>query len=224
MKKIKKNHNAESNGIRADGVEARTRLLETALNLFAEQGFAKTSIREIARQAQVNISAISYYFGDKAGLYRAVFYDPRTNPCIQAGDFSDPNLSLKTGLEILVRAYTESMKQGDVVQHYVKIHIREMLEPTGLWHEEIENMIKPTHHAFVKFLCKELNIKRVDDDIHRLVFSIIGMAMSMMVNADVMMAVRPQLLKNAKAIDAFTDYIISMSEQLVEAERARRLK
>lgn len=212
----------EPHGVRADGIEARTRLLETALNLFAEQGFAKTSTREIARQAQVNISAISYYFGDKAGLYRAVFHDPRTNPCVSADEFSDPNLTLYRALQLLVRAYTESMKQGAVVQNYVKVHIREMLEPTGLWHEEIETMIKPAHHAFVKFLCQELKVKRVDDDIHRLVFSIIGMAMSMMVNADVMIAVRPQLLKNPKAIDTFTDYIVTMSMNLVEAERARR--
>jgi hypothetical protein len=71
-------------------------------------------------------------------------------------------------------------------------------------------------------LCQELKVARADDDIHRLVFSIIGMAMSMMVNADVMMAVRPQLLKNAKAIDAFTDYVVTMSMNLVEAERTRR--
>lgn len=49
--------------LRIDGQETRTRLLDAALALFAEQGFAKTSTREIALAAQVNISAISYYFG-----------------------------------------------------------------------------------------------------------------------------------------------------------------
>jgi len=49
-------------------------------NCLPEQGFAKTSIREIALAAQANVASISYYFGDKAGLYRAVFSDPRTNP------------------------------------------------------------------------------------------------------------------------------------------------
>ena len=58
---------------RSDGAEARHRLLHTALRLFAQNGFAKTSIREIAREAGVNVSAISYYFGDKEGLYSATF-------------------------------------------------------------------------------------------------------------------------------------------------------
>ena len=53
--------------MRSDGVEARNRLLDAALALFAEKGFAKTSTREIAQAAQTNIASISYYFGDKAG-------------------------------------------------------------------------------------------------------------------------------------------------------------
>jgi AcrR family transcriptional regulator len=61
---------------RSDGAEARHRLLHTALRLFAQKGFAKTSTREIAREAEVNISAISYYFGDKEGLYAATFSEP----------------------------------------------------------------------------------------------------------------------------------------------------
>ena len=52
--------------------------------LFAEKGFAKTSTREIAQAAQVNVASISYYFGDKAGLYRAVWIDPRCSPDVHA--------------------------------------------------------------------------------------------------------------------------------------------
>ena len=58
---------------RTDGVEARNRLLAAALKLFAEKGFANTSTRQLAAAAGVNIAAISYYFGDKAGLYRAAY-------------------------------------------------------------------------------------------------------------------------------------------------------
>src|SRR5688572_10761783 len=58
---------------RSDGAQSRERLLLAAMKLFAEQGFAKTSTREIALAAGTNIAAISYYFGDKAGLYRAAF-------------------------------------------------------------------------------------------------------------------------------------------------------
>ena len=65
---------------RSDGIEARSRLLNCALQLFSEKGFAKTSTREIAQAADANIAAIAYYFGDKAGLYRAVFTEPLGSP------------------------------------------------------------------------------------------------------------------------------------------------
>ena len=48
---------------RSDGQEARERLFLAALKLFAEQGYAKTSTREIATAAEVNISAIGVCSG-----------------------------------------------------------------------------------------------------------------------------------------------------------------
>jgi len=44
-------------------------LLKTSARLFAKNGYAGTSVREIVRQAKVNLSAISYHFGDKRALY-----------------------------------------------------------------------------------------------------------------------------------------------------------
>lgn len=52
--------------------DSRKRLLQTALVLFAENGFDGVSTRDIAAKAQVNISLISYYFKGKEGLYLAV--------------------------------------------------------------------------------------------------------------------------------------------------------
>ncbi|MFS4430972.1 TetR/AcrR family transcriptional regulator [Chryseobacterium sp. S90] len=44
-------------------------ILFAAEKLFAEKGFEGTSTREIAKDANVNISMISYYFGSKEKLY-----------------------------------------------------------------------------------------------------------------------------------------------------------
>ena len=41
-------HPGDTKGHRSDGIEARNRLLDAALVLFGEKGFAKTSTREIA--------------------------------------------------------------------------------------------------------------------------------------------------------------------------------
>ena len=58
------------------GARARERLLLEATRIFAEKGFARASTREICQAAGQNVAAIHYYFGDKAGLYRAALVRP----------------------------------------------------------------------------------------------------------------------------------------------------
>ena len=52
--------------------DSKNKLLKTAFELFALRGMDGVSTREIVRRAGVNIHAISYYFGGKEGLYKAV--------------------------------------------------------------------------------------------------------------------------------------------------------
>jgi len=49
------------------------RLLDAAEALFAEYGFAETSLRAITTQARANLAAVHYHFGSKDELLRAVF-------------------------------------------------------------------------------------------------------------------------------------------------------
>ena len=46
----------------------RLALIEAGLRLFGQQGFAATSVRQIALAAGANIAAIAYHFGGKDGL------------------------------------------------------------------------------------------------------------------------------------------------------------
>lgn len=56
-----------------DGGEVRDRLLDAAVEIAVEQGFETAGLREIARRAEVSPGMISYYFGDRQGLYQAMF-------------------------------------------------------------------------------------------------------------------------------------------------------
>jgi len=48
-------------------------IIEVAERLFAMKGFAGTSVRDIAHEADINISMISYYFGSKEKLIETLF-------------------------------------------------------------------------------------------------------------------------------------------------------
>ena len=213
---------AHAKPLRSDGLEAKGRLLDAALLLFADQGFSKTSTREIAMAAQVNVASISYYFGDKAGLYRAAFEDPRRNPGTDPAQFNQPGLTLREALSILMRGFSEPLKQGDLVQSCMKLHYREMLEPTGVWRDEIENNIKPAHLALVAVLCRHLGLDEADDDIRRLAFSVSGLGVMLHLAGDVYQSICPALLASPEAIDVHVDRLVGYALVMVDFESHRR--
>jgi TetR/AcrR family transcriptional regulator len=86
------------------GREARERILEEGARLFAEKGFAATTVRDIATSADLNLAMIHYYFGNKEGLYRAIFEENVTAiHQVLAGAVSEG--SARARLERFIRAY-----------------------------------------------------------------------------------------------------------------------
>ena len=55
--------------------DTRSRLRELALQLFAEQGYEKTSLREIAERLGVTKAALYYYFKSKEDIVRSLVED-----------------------------------------------------------------------------------------------------------------------------------------------------
>ena len=51
--------------------ETRTRLMEAAIEIFAEQGYRSARVRDICEKGRANIAAVNYHFGDKQRLYEA---------------------------------------------------------------------------------------------------------------------------------------------------------
>ena len=214
--------------LRSDGVEARNRLLDAALALFAEKGFAKTSTREIALAAQVNIASISYYFGDKAGLYRAVFEDPRACPGPDAALVlgvvgpDGQRVSLDMVLRAILAGFTEPLKHADLMHNCRRLHFREMLDPTGAWQDVIENNIRPAHLALVQALCTHLVLTQADDDIHSLAYAIAGLGMMLHVGSEILPALCPTLIGTPQQIDGFTERLLGYAHAMVDAEVRRR--
>ncbi len=205
-----------------EGEASRQRLLHVAVRLFAERGFANTSVRQIAAAAQANVGAIAYYFGDKQGLYRAAFTEPMGQPQDDIVRFAGPELSLPQALRGLYAGFVEPLKQGELVRQCTRLHMREMVEPTGLWTEEIDTGIRPYQLALVGVLCRHLQLQAPDDDVHRLAFSIVSQGVFLCVGLDVVQAVRPELADTPDALDRWADRMVDHALAMVQAEAARR--
>ncbi len=221
MEKIPHSHLEETRKTRADGAQSRERLLLAAMRLFAEQGFAKTSTREIALAAGTNIASISYYFGDKAGLYRAAFTDQSPHSQEQIDNFTDPGIDLREALRRFYVSMLGPLKQGDIARLCMRLWFREMLEPTGLWHEEIDRDIRPAHAGLMTVLGRYMGVKEPGDDMSRLVFSIVALAIQLMVARDVIEKISPQLIDSPEAIDTWLERMVDFAEAMVKTEQAR---
>ncbi len=55
-----------------DNSNAKEKIISSALTLFADKGFHGTSIRDIAKNANVNLAAINYHFSNKQTLFSDV--------------------------------------------------------------------------------------------------------------------------------------------------------
>lgn len=53
-------------------IDTKTRILDAAETLFAQNGYQQTSIKALARRARVNQAAVNYHFGSKNALVEKV--------------------------------------------------------------------------------------------------------------------------------------------------------
>jgi TetR/AcrR family transcriptional regulator, regulator of cefoperazone and chloramphenicol sensitivity len=201
--------------------DTRQRLLLAALALFAEKGYAGTTTRALAQAAEVNIAAISYHFGDKQGLYRAAFCEPFGDVQHDVARLLAPAADLREALQRFYAGFIAPLKMGAAAHQAMKLHLREMVEPTGMWQQAIETEIAPMHAGLLTLLARELGV-RPDAELQRLAHSLAAMAVYLFVGHDVLATLTPALVRNNAAIDAWSERLADYGVALVQAERKRR--
>jgi AcrR family transcriptional regulator len=201
---------------------SRERLLQAALRLFANQGYACTSTREIAEAAGANLAAISYYFGDKAGLYRALLLELHRLPHLDASTWADAGPDLGDALRSYFSAYVEPLKLGDVARLCMKLHLRELLEPTGLWQAETRATLLSGHQAMLGLLRRHLGLSGDDCELDRLALCISALGMHLHLGRDIHATLAPALGGDDRALDVWLDRLVLYGVALVDAERLRR--
>ncbi|GAA2104886.1 TetR family transcriptional regulator [Streptomyces albiaxialis] len=87
----------------------RQRIQDVALELFAEQGYEKTSLREIAERLDVTKAALYYHFKTKEDILDSLFQDLAAKPTTDLIAWAETQPStLETKLEIL-RRYSQAI-------------------------------------------------------------------------------------------------------------------
>lgn len=123
------------------------RILHTAEEHFAVHGFFASSLRQITREAGVNVAAVHYHFGSKETLFVAVL-NRRIVPFVQ---------SVLQGLAE-VEANRQALQVEDVIDSFVRACldlIRTEERNAALWSKLVSRLMLDEYRPFRELLAEQ---------------------------------------------------------------------
>jgi AcrR family transcriptional regulator len=99
--------------------EKQIDILQAAEKLFAENGFDGTSVRDIAKQANINIAMISYYFGSKEKLLDALVVYRTSDLKVQLDNILDETFSPMEKIDRFIDLYIHRINRNKCVYQIV---------------------------------------------------------------------------------------------------------
>lgn len=110
-------------------VDSKKALLLAAQKVFADKGFDGATVKDLADEAKVNVSLVSYHFGGKDGLYKAClrqFSEARLDAAVRI--LKTPTSSSE--LRVRLRLFAEEL---------VDVHLREP-DLCTIVHRDVQRM------------------------------------------------------------------------------------
>lgn len=156
--------------------ETRARILQKARDAFAELGFAGASIRDIAREAGVTHSMITYHFGTKDELWREAVRDmfALIEQQVFAPGLDDPDLGEEERFRLQLRRYVRYCAQHP---EHARITIAETIRGGERLDWMIETFVKANHAGFTPCLEALMQAGALPPvPLESLHYSIVGMA------------------------------------------------
>jgi AcrR family transcriptional regulator len=92
--------------------DRREDILRASLHLFAERGFHGTSMRDIAREANITEGLIYHYFASKRDLFRAIIEEYSFLPLLRTLPDLAQQLDLRALLIVLARGFFDVLRQN----------------------------------------------------------------------------------------------------------------
>jgi len=141
---------------RRDAASTRRLLLSAARRRFARNGYAATTVRDIADEAGVNVALISRYFASKEGLFEA---------CLQGvGDELGDTVGPDVGLDQVPRRIARHLSGQHVGEHPNQLLL--LLRSSG--DERAEQIRLGILRSFAERMAAAAGRRPDDDDQHLL--------------------------------------------------------
>lgn len=188
-------------------VDIKTRLIETAGQLFGGHGFEAVGIREICQDAGANVAAVNYHFGDKRGLYVACLKHAQSCRVDDIAIDQLVGMSPEEKLRAFIRGMLESKLDESRPAWHLEMMLREMSRPTDACREIVEDYIRPMAESLAEILRELLPGTEWNAQSWMIGFSIVGQVIFYQVNQPVVRLLMGSDEFESLSIDVLTEHI-----------------
>lgn len=102
-------------------LDTKERIISHAIKMFSESGYEGTSIRQLAKEAEVNIAAINYHFENKENLYYQVLVQSHEKI---SKEFEGISKNQKWNPEdLVVEVFNHLLKNGEMLVAVFKVFL-----------------------------------------------------------------------------------------------------
>ena len=95
------------------------KILDAATELFLENGVDRTSVREIAAKANINLALMNYYFRSKENLFDTIFSKLVKTNTKKLIEILDSDLDLEEKIRQYVRVYIDMLSENPLLVSFV---------------------------------------------------------------------------------------------------------
>lgn len=139
--------------------DTKVKIIEVARILFATNGFEGTSIREIARVAEVNVASVNYHFSTKEKLFHEILILGHADCSKDIQAMAAKGLGLADLLVEVFRYF--QTKSHDLLSHFkMMLSAQENVFPEG------HKPGPPGGEVIVEMILKETGNKLSEEDLH----------------------------------------------------------
>lgn len=158
----------------------RERLLESACEVFAREGFWNATVAEICKLADTNIAAVNYHFHNKEALYAEAWRQAFTKSVAEYPP--DGGVSPQACAEERLRGRIIAVMRrlDDPASHEFDIITKEIANPTGLLTEVIQKTIEPLRQELTNIIAELLGDGATEKEISLCRMSIMSQCFDMM--------------------------------------------
>ncbi|MBR7632422.1 CerR family C-terminal domain-containing protein [Janthinobacterium lividum] len=159
---------------------ARARILQAAVQLFADEGYKLASVRRICEAAHVNVAMVNYYFHGKEELYLAAFDHARALARATAATAPGAGPAAAVApveqLRLAIEAMVFDMLRPGAASLFSRLVARELIEPTSAIHMLADRDVRAHHALFTGLIRGVVGEAMPADVLQKCVFSVIGQA------------------------------------------------